>query len=59
MSGACWRVDGAIQKVLSYTADLRANFTGRKSWYDAVYKYMTTQHLDRSNKIKQTIFVRS
>ena len=42
----------AIKKVERY-ADLHANSKGRKSWYDAVYKYMATQHLDRSNKLNK------
>lgn len=42
-----------FKKFKSYTADLHASFKGRKSWYDAVYKYMTTQHLDRSNKLNK------
>lgn len=42
-----------FRKFSSYTADLRADFKRRKSWYDSVYKYMTTQHLDRSNKLNK------
>jgi len=33
--------------------DLHANSKERKSWYDAMYKYMATQHLDRSNKLNK------